>query len=204
MPGRCPSCDLPCFIRPLERALYLQGELRKRQEKETASGGPPFDLRQLPNFSAVLEDIRSLWNVGSIFRSSDAAGFQRLFLCGITGCPPRKEIAKTSLGAEESVAWSFHTGTLEVLPSLQEAGALIVALESSPSSEPLKQALCDGKLRAPLCLVVGNEVSGLSPETLSICDLICHLPMRGIKESLNVAVAFGIAAYMIAHDMPDA
>jgi tRNA G18 (ribose-2'-O)-methylase SpoU len=135
--------------------------------------------------------------VGSIFRTADGAGFSRLYLCGITGCPPRKEITKTSLGAEDTVPWTYCAGALEVLPRLRRQGVLVVGLEQTPDSRALSSAIAEGDLRRPLCLVVGNEVAGVSAEALSRCDLACHLPMRGLKSSLNVAVAFGIAAYML-------
>jgi 23S rRNA (guanosine2251-2'-O)-methyltransferase len=153
---------------------------------------------------AVVEDVRSLWNVGSIFRSADGAGFGLLLLCGITGTPPRKEIAKTSLGAEESVNWLYAPSVSTVAQQIKEAGCTVIALEVAkglpdiPDSVELAAALKDADLPQPLCLIVGNEVKGISKETLLACDRICHLPMRGMKESLNVAVAFGIAAYMIA------
>jgi tRNA G18 (ribose-2'-O)-methylase SpoU len=158
-------------------------------------------------FVVVVEDVRSLWNVGSIFRTADGAGCSLLVLCGITGCPPRKEIAKTSLGAEDSVSWLYASSVTDVVASLKKHGFLVVGLEVTtgiqgvPDSVDLKDAIAGNKIRVPLCLVVGNEVTGLSVEALSDCDVICHLPMRGIKESLNVAVAFGIAAYDIAEQV---
>ena len=120
-----------------------------------------------------------------------------LYLCGITGCPPHKSIAKTSLGAEEQVRWEHHASALEVLPGLRAQGVQVVALERTASSEQLDSALKRGALKRPLCLVVGNEVAGISAETLAQAATLCHLPMFGVKASLNVAVAFGIAAYAI-------
>jgi len=158
-------------------------------------------------FVVVVEDVRSLWNVGSMFRTADGAGCSLLVLCGITGCPPRKEIAKTSLGAEDNVPWLYAASVTDVVPILKDSGFQIVGLEVSsgidglPESVALKEALAAKKVNTPLCLLVGNEVTGLSIEALSGCDLVCHLPMRGIKESLNVAVAFGIAAYDIAEEV---
>jgi tRNA G18 (ribose-2'-O)-methylase SpoU len=147
---------------------------------------------------ALLEDVRSLWNVGSIFRTADGAGFSLLYLCGITACPPRREILKTSLGAEENVAWDYYTSALNILPRLKEQGVQVVGLELTPASTPLATAVERKLLGKRLCLVVGNEVTGISAEVLPMCDLVCHLPMRGVKESLNVAVAFGIASYLLA------
>lgn len=148
--------------------------------------------------TVLVEDVRSLWNVGSIFRSADGAGWTRLILSGITGCPPRKEIAKTSLGAEDHLLWKYYLSAVDVLPQLKSAGVLIVGLERNLDSIDLSKAVADGRLRTPLCLVVGNEVTGLSAESLDLCDVVCHLPMRGFKESLNVAVAYGIASYTLA------
>jgi tRNA G18 (ribose-2'-O)-methylase SpoU len=145
---------------------------------------------------AILEDLRSLWNVGSIFRTADAAGVS-LYLTGITGCPPRKEIAKTSLGAEFSVDWRYYAHALDVVPELKAKGLYIVGLERCDRSVSLKDFREGKKQGQSLALIVGNEVAGISPETLSYCDAIIDLPMEGKKESLNAAVAFGIAAYAL-------
>jgi tRNA G18 (ribose-2'-O)-methylase SpoU len=147
--------------------------------------------------SAIIEDIRSLMNVGSIFRTADAAGISQLYLCGITGCPPRKEIAKTSLGAENSVNWEYLAHPLDIISTLKRRGVTILALEKTEHSKPLPDLLAEGVISKPLCFVVGNEITGVSPEVLANCDHVCHLPMKGCKESLNVSVAFGIAAYLL-------
>lgn len=144
---------------------------------------------------ALLEDVRSLWNVGSIFRSADGAGVSTLYLTGITGSPPRREIAKTSLGAEQNVNWRYHWNSLSVLTILKRHKVLLLGLERTAGSQPLNQFRL--KAGQKVCLIVGNEVSGLSQEALSVCDVVCDLPMHGVKESLNVAVAFGIAAYFL-------
>jgi len=195
--GPCPNCGQVITLRPL--AVWKQIE---RQQQRLAAAGrarsSPAPAGRPGRLLALVEDVRSLWNVGSIFRTADGAGFERLYLCGITGSPPRKEIAKTSLGAEDHVPWEHHAGALEVLPALKAAGVQVVGLEHTPHSEPLTKALARGALHAPLCLVVGNEVTGISAETLAACDLTCDLPMRGVKASLNVAVAFGIATYLMA------
>lgn len=189
--GKCDYCGQPATFRPLELVRELE-RLSQIYGEETL-----FD-DQAMRFTAVIEDVRSLWNVGSIFRSSDGAGIDKLFLCGITGRPPRKEISKTSLGAETAVPWQYKENVLNVLPELKRRSFLLLGLERTPRSRSLNSALVKGLLSFPLCLVVGNEVTGLSEEALACCDLVCHLPMRGVKESLNVAVAFGIASYRIA------
>lgn len=180
-------------------------QLEHLHEVDKRQANHPSPIWQVSNLSAIAEDVRSLWNVGSIFRSSDGAGVGHLFLCGITGPPPRKEIAKVSLGAEDTVPWTYHATALEVLDELRAKGIFILGLEytkqfalsSVPDSNDLRETLSAGKIRFPACLIVGNEVTGVSAECLTKCDLICHLPMRGMKESLNVAVAFGIAVYML-------
>lgn len=192
--GPCPACGQVITF----RSLALIKEIEQQHLKRSRQQPPASDaVASHAPFSALLEDVRSLWNVGSIFRSADGAGFGRLYLCGITGCPPHKSIAKTSLGAEEHVAWSHHSSALDVLPVLAGEGVQIVALEKTESSEPLDELLEQNKIRAPLCLIAGNEVAGVSAEALSLATVSGHLPMRGIKSSLNVAVAFGIAAYAI-------
>jgi tRNA G18 (ribose-2'-O)-methylase SpoU len=193
--GPCPACGQVITYRSLDLLLQLDRQ-RERMAKAHRAGAPrpPPPAAAL---TALLEDVRSLWNVGAIFRTADGAGFQGLYLCGITGVPPRPQIAKTSLGAEEVVPWTYEPGALAVLPKLKARGVLTVGLEWTGKSELLSAALARGALRRPLCLAVGNEVAGLSAETLAACDLVCHLPMRGVKTSLNVAVAFGIAAYQI-------
>ena len=144
-------------------------------------------------FCAVLNNIRSLYNVGSIFRTADGAGIEKLWLCGITGHPPDKMIAKTALGAEKVVAWEHTTSALAVIRDLKKQGYQIVLLEQAKHSIPYQ----DFVPKAPVCLVVGNEISGVAEELLSLCDHAIEIEMRGSKNSLNVAVAFGIAAYHI-------
>jgi 23S rRNA (guanosine2251-2'-O)-methyltransferase len=196
--AQCPGCGRNVSVRPLDVILEVE---RRQQDIEV-------NLKTLDTgkfqLIGLLDNIRSLWNVGSMFRSADGAGFDALFLCGFTGTPPRKEIAKTSLGAEDHVPWFFAHSTATVIPILKQQGIFIVGLEFieesefTPGSINLRDAVDAGKLTKPLCLCVGNEVVGLSAETIDNCDIICHLPMRGFKESLNVAVAFGIAAYEIS------
>ncbi len=195
--GPCPVCGQVITFRSLDVLLAIERQHALQAERRAAAAGSPA-LNQPPApYRALLEDIRSLWNVGSIFRSADGAGFGQLFLCGITGTPPNKALAKTSLGAEEHVSWEHHAHALEILPALIAERVQIVALERTEESVDLTEALEQDRIRTPLCLVVGNEVAGVSVETLGKADIVCHLPMHGVKSSLNVAVAFGIAAYQI-------
>jgi 23S rRNA (guanosine2251-2'-O)-methyltransferase len=137
-----------------------------------------------------------------MFRTADAMGMGKLFLTGITGSPPRKEIAKTSLGAEDHVSWSYNAHALEVLPELKAQGVIVLALERCKGSKPVSEIAQGFEPNQKFALVVGNEVMGVSPETLAACDAVADLPMCGIKESLNVAVAFGVAAYALAFFLP--
>ena len=143
--------------------------------------------------SVVLENIRSLYNVGSVFRTSDGAFIEKLYLSGYTGFPPRKEIDKTALGSVDSVPWERIPNTFEIIYRLRDLGYQIVSLEQTEGSVRYNTA----DYRFPLCLVVGNEVSGVTKEIISKSDLTIDIPMYGIKHSLNAAVAYGIAIYHI-------
>jgi tRNA G18 (ribose-2'-O)-methylase SpoU len=142
----------------------------------------------------VCENIRSLYNVGAIFRTADAAGVTRLYLCGYTPQPPRREISKVALGAEESVPWEYHAQGWRLVEQLKRRSLQVVALENRI---PGQTALDYRRLRPryPLALLIGNEVTGLSSGLLRRADQIIELPMRGQKESLNVSVACGIALF---------
>lgn len=142
----------------------------------------------------VCDNIRSLYNVGSIFRTSDALGVSKVWLGGITGTPEQKGVQKVALGAENSVAWEYISQTWRAVEKLKKQGFKIVALELTKDSKNIKLFKPD----YPLALIIGNEVSGVSPILLKRCDDIIQIPMKGIKESLNVSVAFGIATYELA------
>ncbi len=138
-------------------------------------------------------NIRSLWNVGSLFRTCDAMQIEKLYLTGYTGIPPRKEITKTALGAEEFVPWEHFDDPLEVLQKLKEEGFSIVSLEQTAESIPLEEF----EPTFPLCLLLGNEIKGVRDDLLSMSDAVISIPMLGQKESLNVAVAAGIALHAL-------
>jgi tRNA G18 (ribose-2'-O)-methylase SpoU len=147
--------------------------------------------------TVLVDNVRSLWNVGSIFRTADACAVRTLYLAGITGHPPRPEISKTALGADSAVDWHYSADPLESLERVVADGYTPVAIETSPEAVPL------GRVSWPptVCLVVGNEVAGVSPPVLKACPLHVSIPMLGTKESLNVAVAFGIAAYEVVRSL---
>lgn len=143
----------------------------------------------------ITDRIRSLHNVGSLFRTADAFGVAKLYLCGYTATPPRKEISKVALGAEETVPWEKRTQTWKLVEELQAQGVYVVALEKTKKSV----AIDSWHPKFPLALVVGNEVNGVSAGVLSRADAIVHIPMLGQKESLNVSVAAGIALYAVRY-----
>jgi len=145
-------------------------------------------------FVTILPNIRSLYNIGSIFRTADAAGIDKIYLTGYSGRPDRQpQIAKTALGAEKSVAWEYHYHTWQVIEDLKKQGFQIIALEQTKTSIDYRKY----KPQQKVALLVGNEKTGLSKQILKRCDKIIHLPMKGQKESLNVAVAFGIISYYL-------
>lgn len=142
----------------------------------------------------ILHNIRSAYNVGSIFRTADAAGVKKIYICGYSPTPADRKVGKTSLGAEKTVPWEYFRQTWKLMEKLKKEGVQIVALEQSKKSIDYRKF----KPRFPLALVIGNEVRGLSKEILKYADKIIVIPMYGQKESLNVAVAAGIALYKIA------
>jgi tRNA G18 (ribose-2'-O)-methylase SpoU len=144
---------------------------------------------------AIVHNVRSLHNVGSIFRTADAVGIDKIYLTGYTGTPPRREIAKVSLGAEKYLSWEKHIRIDKVITQLKKDGFLVVALEQSKKAVSLTKF----KPCFPLAIIVGNEVRGLTPQVLALADKVVEIPMLGKKESLNVGVAFGIAAFTLVH-----
>ena len=148
--------------------------------------------RELP-FYVICDNIRSLENIGSIFRTADALNVDKIFLCGICGSPPHQKISKTALGAEKWIAWEHCGKTWQVVDRLKKENVFIVALEQGESS----LLYIKFKPKFPLALIIGNEVKGISSSVLRRADKIISIPMLGKKESLNVAVAFGIAGYEI-------
>ena len=160
-------------------------EILKRQKKKNK-------VAKLP-FSVILNNIRSLQNVGSIFRTADAVGVEKIWLCGITGYPPDKKLSKTALGAEDNVLWEYRKDVLSVIEELKNKKYQTVLLEQIEGSCPYNEFIP----KAPVCLILGNEISGVSSKVLDSCDKAIEIEMMGKKNSLNVAVAFGIAAYHI-------
>lgn len=147
----------------------------------------------------ILDNIRSAHNVGSIFRTADAAGCAKIYLAGLTPSPvdkygrENKKVTKVSLGAEKSVAWEQVASTINLLDQLKKDRYIILALEQAPNSKPLADFSLQPQ--AKYALVLGNEPQGIDDKVLDKCDVILEIPMKGKKESLNVAVAFGMALW---------
>jgi tRNA G18 (ribose-2'-O)-methylase SpoU len=150
------------------------------------------EIQRIP-LVIVLENIRSLYNVGSIFRTSDAIAVERLVLTGFTGTPPRKEIEKTALGATQSVPWSYQKNSIEAIHHLKDEGYKIAVLEHCDQTQNVFEYAWKDKL----ALVLGNEVFGVTDEVVEEADVALEIPMYGVKQSLNVSVAFGIAVYAL-------
>jgi 23S rRNA (guanosine2251-2'-O)-methyltransferase len=155
------------------------------------------DFRNSPKLPLilVLDNIRSLHNVGSIFRSSDAFGIEKIYLCGYTGTPPNPEIRKTALGATETVQWEAFKEISPLLQQLKQAGWTIAAVEQTDQSIPVQSF--QTPLEKGLVLILGNEVEGVQEEALRLCDYSLEIPQFGTKHSLNVAVAAGIVLFTL-------
>ncbi len=141
----------------------------------------------------LAHNIRSMHNIGSIFRTSDGAGVSKVYLSGYSACPPRKEITKTALGADEFIPWEFYKNPLTLVKKLKKEKVQIIALERTESGDDIFSF----KPKYPCLLIVGNEIEGIPSELLELADKKLEIPMRGMKESLNVSVAFGIAVYSL-------
>ncbi len=149
-------------------------------------------------FALLLDNIRSAWNVGSIFRTADGLGFSHAYLCGITPTPDNEAVTKTALGAEDSVPWSYHKDAVRLAKGLKKEGWRILGLEETAGAKALTE-IKPASAEVNSLLIVGNEITGIDPELLELCEDVYRIPMHGGKKSLNVAIAFSIAAWTIAH-----
>ena len=155
----------------------------------TSAAGLYQGIGELP-VTVLLDDIRSLYNVGAFFRSADAVSIQKLILCGITGRPPHKGISKTAQGADETVPWEGQDA-VTAIGSLRAAGYELAVIETSTHAVDL----FDWRPQFPVCVVFGNEVDGVRPEVAALCDTHVRIPMLGLKHSLHVATAGGVVLY---------
>ena len=170
--------------------------MRKLKYEEIFEKRPTLaELSELPRYPihGLLENVRSLYNVGSVFRTSDAVRLEGLYLTGYTGRPPRREIDKTALGAVDSVAWHHYNNPIDAVNMLKSKDVQILALEHTTESSRYDLF----SYTFPLCVLFGNEVDGLSEGLVEVADAAIEIPMYGIKQSLNISVSYGIVMYHI-------
>ncbi|MDA0356181.1 MAG: RNA methyltransferase [Bacteroidetes bacterium] len=141
----------------------------------------------------VLDDLRSLNNIGSIFRTSDAFLVEKIYLCGITAQPPHRDIQKTALGSTETVDWEYHAHTLSLIKTLQEEGVIVLGIEQAEGAIWLQEFQPNPQLT--YAIVFGNEVKGVAQEVIDQCDGVIEIPQFGSKHSLNVAVSAGVVIW---------
>ncbi|MCP4639138.1 MAG: RNA methyltransferase [bacterium] len=165
-------------------------DLEPHYRMMTPDGLPPIERTPV---HVILDNIRSAFNVGSIFRTADAGAVAHMHLCGMTAHPPNLKLAKTALGAFDYVPWTYHEHPLQAVEAVREQGISPVAIEVTDDAVPL----FDYEWPSPAAVVFGNEVTGIKPEVLEACDAVVRIPMKGFKNSINVATAFGVVLYDI-------
>lgn len=180
----CPSCGAPIseIAPPYQRHSVGKGNLTPR----------PVEI------VAFLDNVRSLYNVGSIFRTAEAVGISQIHLCGMTPTPDNPRLAKTAIGAEQMIPWHYYKNGLVAAKELKDQGFGLWAIEGGEEATPLFETEVP-KDSQRIVLVIGNELAGVDPGILAICERILYIPMGGRKESLNITVAFGIAAYFLRY-----
>lgn len=200
----CESCGLryPLLAESAHgtRCPICMGRTRKalKQKLEFEAQRPlatPLSPKGKGARAVLLDNVRSAGNVGSILRSAEGFGFGHAYLCGITATPELDAVRKTSLGAEDSVTWSYHKDAVKLVKGLKKEGWKVYGLEEGTAAAPIHRMK---KPKTDMVLIVGNEIVGIDPELLSLCEQVFYIPMQGEKKSFNVAVAFGIAAYKLA------
>ncbi len=175
----------------IEKKLFMQ---KLTYDEISKTRFTKHELKLLPKFPiyVLAENIRSAYNVGSIFRTSDGARIEKLFLSGVSAFPPNKNVEKTALGSTETVNWEYKKNSIDIIRELKSQKISICILEHTNKSIPY----CDfPKKEFPVCLVVGNEITGISNEVVNEADLAIEVPMFGLKQSLNASIAYGIALF---------
>lgn len=185
---RCPRCGAP--TEPIDEPYVTRGV------SSSPRSAPPVVLQVL------VDNVRSLRNVGSMFRTADGAGVDHVYLGGITPTPDHPKLAKTALGAQASVGWTQHPDAAILAAELVASGHHLWALEGGPDSVSLFSPDLIAPTDRPLVLVVGHEVSGVDPRIAGVCERVIHIPMLGMKTSLNVSVALGIVCYALRFSTP--
>ena len=169
----------------------------KRNNDELKADRPTTnEVKFIPRLpiSILVENVRSVHNVGSIFRSADGFGAEKIYLSGYTAYPPREDLHKTALGAEDAVPWEYFENPLDAAEVIKKQGIPLILIEQTKQSKSMYEI----DWEFPLCFIVGNEVSGVSEELSNMANIHVELPMRGVKQSLNVSVAAGVVGYEFA------
>ena len=169
----------------------------KRSNDELKADRPTIsEVKFIPRLpiSILVENVRSVHNVGSIFRSADGFGADKIYLSGYTAHPPREDLHKTALGSEDAVPWEYFKNPIDAAKAIISEGISLMLIEQTKQS----QMMYEMDWEFPICFIVGNEVTGVSEELSALADIHAELPMRGIKQSLNVSVACGVAGYELA------
>lgn len=189
------------IVQDQEKAIRDAANLELRKLKGEEMGRLSVDdYKSAPKHPVyvMLQNIRSMWNVGSIFRTCDAARIEKIIITGYTATPPRPQIDKVALGATETVAWEYVEDPLIAIDNLKKQGVKICALEITEKSRAYSSVANE---EFPICLIVGNEVSGIDDAVLEKCDISLEIPQYGTKHSLNVAVSAGIAVFELVRKL---
>ncbi|MDP2777934.1 MAG: TrmH family RNA methyltransferase [Anaerolineales bacterium] len=179
---RCPHCLGETKV-VLKKNMGSESMLRQNEKRAYE-----------PMLAVLMDNIRSAWNVGSVLRSADGFGFAHAYLCGITPTPEVEAVRKTALGAEEYVTWSHHKDAVKLIKGLKKEGWQVRVLEDEPRAIKTSRA---ASLTCHTVLIIGNEITGVDPDLLTLADEVIYIPMRGEKRSFNVANAFSIAAFAL-------
>jgi 23S rRNA (guanosine2251-2'-O)-methyltransferase len=169
------------------RKLSNDELLRKTQEEFKEASKTPLII--------VLDNVRSLNNVGSIFRTADSFLLEAVYLCGITGTPPHKDIQKTALGATETVNWKYFSNTMDAIAALKKLNFLVYAIEQAEKSQMLDTFQVTSNQN--IAFILGNEINGVDQEVINACDVVIEIPQTGFKHSLNIAIAAGIVSWEV-------
>ncbi|MBE9524407.1 MAG: RNA methyltransferase [Chloroflexi bacterium] len=180
----CPKCNAPIKTVGTPYTRHVVG-----------NGGQETRTNDM---QVLLDNVRSLYNVGSIFRTAEAVGFRQIHLCGMTPTPDNPRLEKTAIGAQHMIPWQYSNNGLKRAQYLKNQGFGLWAIEGGARAKPLFESSPPPE-NQPIVLVIGNELAGVDPDILAICERVLYIPMGGSKESLNVTVAFGIAAYFLRY-----
>lgn len=202
-----PACRFRCptnlSMKKLNKCPLCGDQIEPASAVFTNQKSESFDRKKpIRRMEVLLDNLRSTLNVGSIFRTADGAGISKIHLCGTTPTPEHVKIKKTGLGAEWTIPWEYHPNGVDFVIDHKNNNYFIVSVETSLKSENIFDVKFPQNLDN-LLLIMGNEVSGIDPEILALSDNIVEIPMVGVKSSLNVAVAFGIAAYTLSNEFRD-